>query len=38
MLKNTFHHLPGIAAHTERQIWSVGILAWDDLKEPYPLK
>ena len=38
MLKNTFHHLPGIGAHTERQIWSAGILAWEDFKEPYPLK
>jgi uncharacterized protein YprB with RNaseH-like and TPR domain len=32
MLKNTFHHLPGIGAHTERQIWSAGIFAWDDFK------
>ncbi|MDF1590073.1 MAG: ribonuclease H-like domain-containing protein [Desulfobacterales bacterium] len=38
MLKNTFHHLPGIGALTERQIWSAGILAWDDFKEPNPLK
>ncbi|MEW6670075.1 MAG: ribonuclease H-like domain-containing protein [Thermodesulfobacteriota bacterium] len=36
MLKNTFHHLPGIGAQTERQIWSAGILHWDDFKEPYP--
>jgi len=38
MLKSTFHHLPGIGAHTERQIWSAGILAWEDFKEPYPVK
>jgi len=38
MLKNTFHHLPGIGAHTERQIWSAGILSWEDFKEPYPVK
>ena len=38
MLRSTFHHLPGIGARTERQIWSAGVLAWDDFKEPYPLK
>lgn len=38
MLRNTFHHLPGIGARTERQIWSAGVLCWDDFKTPHPLK
>jgi len=38
MLKNTFHHLPGIGARIERQIWSAGVFTWDDFKAPYPLR
>lgn len=36
MLFNSFIHIPGIGAKSEEQIWSVGIHAWDDFKEPYP--
>lgn len=28
MLKNTFHHIPGIGAHIEKNIWGKGILDW----------
>jgi len=28
MLKNTFHHIPGIGAKTEAHIWNRGILDW----------
>ena len=38
MLKNTFHHLPGIGSGTERRIWAARIFDWGDFKEPYPLK
>lgn len=36
MLLNTFQHLPGIGAKTERTLWKEGIYSWDDFKEPYP--
>jgi len=29
VLKNTFHHIPGIGAKTEKEIWDMGILDWD---------
>ena len=29
MLTNTFRHIPGIGAKTERQLWSSGLLSWD---------
>ncbi|MDH5525039.1 MAG: ribonuclease H-like domain-containing protein [Desulfobulbaceae bacterium] len=36
MLFNTFIHIPGIGATTERRLWQAGIHTWDDFKEPYP--
>lgn len=33
MLKNTFHHIPGIGAKTEKQIWDAGILDWEGFQE-----
>ncbi|MBU0986233.1 MAG: hypothetical protein KKH68_03175 [Proteobacteria bacterium] len=35
MLKNTFHHVPGIGIKTEVQIWNSGILGWGEFKEPF---
>jgi uncharacterized protein YprB with RNaseH-like and TPR domain len=32
MLRNTFLHIPGVGLKTERNIWSGGILSWDDLR------
>ena len=31
MLRNSFLHIPGIGSKTEQNIWSGGILSWDDL-------
>ncbi len=31
MLKNTFCHIPGIGKTSERNLWSRGILCWDDV-------
>ena len=31
MLRNTFCHIPGIGARSERTLWSKGILCWDDV-------
>ncbi len=30
MLRNTFCHVPGIGVSSERELWSRGILSWDD--------
>ena len=30
MLKNTFLHMPGVGAITERRLWESGILSWND--------
>jgi uncharacterized protein YprB with RNaseH-like and TPR domain len=30
MLKNTFCHIPGVGAKSERKLWSKGILCWED--------
>ena len=30
MLRNTFCHLPGVGELSERRLWSLGILSWDD--------
>jgi len=30
MLQNTFCHLPGLGAKTERRFWDAGILTWED--------
>ena len=29
MLQNTFLHIPGIGAKTEKRLWETGILSWD---------
>ncbi|MGO9117521.1 MAG: ribonuclease H-like domain-containing protein [Desulfomonilaceae bacterium] len=31
MLKNTFCHIPGIGETSERNLWSSGVLCWDDV-------
>lgn len=31
MLKNTFHHIPGIGAGTEANLWKTGIRNWEDV-------
>jgi uncharacterized protein YprB with RNaseH-like and TPR domain len=31
MLRNTFCHIPGVGLKSERELWSGGILSWDDL-------
>ncbi len=31
MLKNTFHHIPGIGAGTEAGLWKTGITNWEDV-------
>ncbi len=33
MLKNTFHHIPGIGAGTESGLWKNGINSWKDIKK-----
>ena len=33
MLKNTFHHIPGIGAGTESGLWKKGFNSWKDIKE-----
>ncbi len=38
MLKNTFHHIPGIGTKTEQQLWDSGITDWLKAEKPYPLK
>ena len=35
MLINTFHHIRGIAAKTEVELWSSGIRDWNGLEEPH---
>lgn len=32
MLKNSFIHIPGIGANTERQLWDTGLLSWKHLE------
>lgn len=36
MLYNTFIHIPGIGAKTEKMLWAAGIHTWEDFIEPYP--
>jgi len=31
MLRNTFCHIPGIGAKSERQLWAAGVRSWQDL-------
>jgi uncharacterized protein YprB with RNaseH-like and TPR domain len=33
MLKNTFCHVPGLGAETERRLWSSGLQSWDAVHE-----
>ena len=33
MLTNSYIHLPGIDAATERKIWNCGIKSWDEFRE-----
>lgn len=37
MLRSTFIHIPGVGVHTERRLWSAGILSWDDFSEHPPI-
>lgn len=37
MLKNTFLHIPGIGAKTERKIWDSGIFTWDEFASENPV-
>ncbi|MFZ5864736.1 MAG: ribonuclease H-like domain-containing protein [Thermodesulfobacteriota bacterium] len=36
MLKNTFCHISGIGLKTERNLWSQGLLSWDDVLDRGP--
>ncbi len=36
MLKNTFCHIPGIGETSERNLWSSGVLCWDDVLRAAP--
>jgi uncharacterized protein YprB with RNaseH-like and TPR domain len=38
MLKNTFHHIPGIGVRTEKKFWGNGIQCWSDLEKNSPVK
>jgi len=31
MLKNSFQHIPGIGEATEKQLWTSGLLSWEDI-------
>ena len=33
MIENTFCHIPGIGAKTERQLWDAGLLSWRNVNE-----
>jgi uncharacterized protein YprB with RNaseH-like and TPR domain len=33
MLTNSYIHLPGIGATTEKKIWDCGIKSWDEFRE-----
>ena len=37
MLTNTFCHIPGIGAKTERRLWESGVLSWDTVRRSSPL-
>jgi uncharacterized protein YprB with RNaseH-like and TPR domain len=37
MLRNTFCHLPGIGAQTERKLWQKGFTSWESLLEQQEL-
>lgn len=38
MLENTFCHLPGIGAATEKKLWDSGITTWDKWQEPLKIR
>lgn len=38
MLENTFCHLPGIGAATEKRLWDAGITSWDRWREPISVR
>lgn len=38
MLKNTFLHIPGIGAKTEKQLWDAGIYCWEDFTPHRPVR
>lgn len=38
MLENTFCHLSGIAAVTEKNLWEAGIKQWSDITIPCPVR
>lgn len=38
MLTHTFRHIPGIGLKTERRFWKAGLSAWDDFREPCPVR
>lgn len=38
MLENTFCHLPGIGAATEKKLWESGITSWDKWQEPLTVR
>lgn len=38
MLQNTFCHIPGIGAATEKRLWAAGVTSWEKWLEPPPIK
>jgi uncharacterized protein YprB with RNaseH-like and TPR domain len=38
MLRNTFCHIPGIGAKTERDLWEAGFISWQHLLERNPAR
>ncbi len=38
MLKNTFCHIPGIGAQTERRLWEAGLRSWDSVNDHTPAR
>jgi len=38
MLENTFCHIPGIGAATEKRLWEAGITSWDKWHEPLSVR
>jgi len=38
MLENTFCHIPGIGAATEKRLWKAGITSWNQWREPISLR
>src|SRR4030042_1657920 len=33
LLESSFIHIPGISENTEKKIWNMGILTWEDLEK-----